>query len=114
MDEMKTAYDENGIPYLVEAEGSEAKHIIELLIAEAQGRLVVMMPQDEFDNRLSKLCSENWKVNSLCRDCGGVPKHLEDNLFAMLGVKRAPTGYIDTRSESALKAGEADGRGGAV
>lgn len=40
--EMVTCYDESGIPYSVEAEGSEAKHIIDLLAAEAQGRLVVL------------------------------------------------------------------------
>lgn len=36
---MKTAYDNDGTPYLVEAEGSEAEHIIELLTAEGNGRL---------------------------------------------------------------------------
>ena len=58
------------------------------------------MPQDEFDKRLERLRSENWKVNSLCRDCGGAPKHLEAKLFEMIGVKKAPEGYIDTRSEA--------------
>lgn len=37
---MKTTYDENHITYHVEAEGSEAKHIIELLNDEADGLLV--------------------------------------------------------------------------
>ena len=40
--EMKTAYDEKGMPYFIEAEGSEAKHIIDLLQAESDGRLVVL------------------------------------------------------------------------
>ena len=39
---MKAAYDEQGIPYLFEAEGNEAKHVIELLQAEADGRCVVL------------------------------------------------------------------------
>lgn len=40
--EMVTCYDEGGNPYAVDAEGSEAKHIIDLLAAEAQGWLVVL------------------------------------------------------------------------
>ena len=40
--EMKAAYDENGVPYSFEAEGNEAKHIIDLLQAEQEGRLVVL------------------------------------------------------------------------
>lgn len=38
--ELRTAYDEKHSPYYVEAEGSEAVHIIELLKAEADGLLV--------------------------------------------------------------------------
>lgn len=41
-DEMVTCYDESGVPYSVDAEENEAKHIIELLEAESQGRLVVL------------------------------------------------------------------------
>lgn len=37
-----TCYDDSGNPYSVYAEGSEAKHIIDLLAAEGQGRLVVL------------------------------------------------------------------------
>lgn len=33
-DELKIAYDENGIPYMLEAFGSEAEHINRLLSAE--------------------------------------------------------------------------------
>ena len=33
---MKTAYDERGIPYLIEAAGSEAEHVIDLLHAQAE------------------------------------------------------------------------------
>lgn len=40
--EMKTAYDGQGDPYMVEATGNEAKHIIDLLVAEANGMLVVL------------------------------------------------------------------------
>ena len=40
--EMKTAYDENQMPYAIEATGSEAVHIHNLLLAEAQGRLLVL------------------------------------------------------------------------
>ena len=39
---IKTAYDENGFPYLFEAEGTEAVHIVEILMAEADNRLVVL------------------------------------------------------------------------
>lgn len=37
---MKTLYAENGIAYLLEAEGTEAAHIIDLMKAEAQGRVI--------------------------------------------------------------------------
>lgn len=40
--EMKTAYDEHSDPYMLEATGSEAIHIAELLSAEANGRLIVL------------------------------------------------------------------------
>lgn len=40
--EMVTAYDSDYKPYLLEATGSEAKHIIDLLNAERDGRLVVL------------------------------------------------------------------------
>lgn len=40
--EMITAYDPDYQPYLVEATGSAAKHIIELRCAEDDGRLVVL------------------------------------------------------------------------
>lgn len=40
--DMKTAYDENQMPYMLEATGSEAVHIVDLLQAEAEGRLVVL------------------------------------------------------------------------
>lgn len=40
--EMVTCYDESGFPYSVDADGNEAKHIIDLLEAESQGRLVVL------------------------------------------------------------------------
>lgn len=40
--DMKTAYDENQEPYMIEATGSEAVHIYNLLLAEAQGRLMVL------------------------------------------------------------------------
>lgn len=34
-------YDENGDPYLLRAEGAEAKHIVDLLAAEYENRLIV-------------------------------------------------------------------------
>ena len=40
--EIKTAYDGHGDPYMLEATGSEAKHIIDLMVAEATGCLVVL------------------------------------------------------------------------
>lgn len=40
--EMITCYDESGVAYQVSADGSEAKHIVDLLTAESQGRLVVL------------------------------------------------------------------------
>ena len=40
--EMVTAYDSDYKPYLLEATGSEAKHIVDLLNAELEGRLVVL------------------------------------------------------------------------
>lgn len=40
--DMKTAYDENQMPYSLEATGSEAVHIMNLLLAEAQGRMVIL------------------------------------------------------------------------
>lgn len=40
--EMKTAYDESGGPYLVEATGLQAKRIIDRELAEVQGRLIVL------------------------------------------------------------------------
>lgn len=40
--EMKTAYDDHGDPYMLEATGSEAKRIVDLLAAEADGRLVML------------------------------------------------------------------------
>jgi len=40
--EAKTAYDENGRAYCMEATGKEAQHIAELLAAEFDGRLVVL------------------------------------------------------------------------
>lgn len=39
-DEVKIAYDENGIPYMLEAFGSEAEHINRLLSAEQDNRLI--------------------------------------------------------------------------
>jgi len=38
--DMKTAYDENQIPYMIEATGSEAVHIHNFLLAESKGRLI--------------------------------------------------------------------------
>lgn len=35
-------FDESGVAYHVSADGSEAKHIVDLLMAESQGRLVVL------------------------------------------------------------------------
>lgn len=35
------AYDENGDPYMLHAEGAEAKHILDLLAVEADNRLTV-------------------------------------------------------------------------
>ena len=40
--EMITCYDESGVAYHVSADGSEAKHIVDLLMAESQGRLGVL------------------------------------------------------------------------
>ena len=42
IDEVKFAYDENCILYMLEATGSEAQHISELLQAENEGRLLVL------------------------------------------------------------------------
>lgn len=39
---MRTAYDENQVPYMIEAAGSEAVHLYNLLQAEAEGRLIVL------------------------------------------------------------------------
>lgn len=35
------AYDENGDPYMLHAEGAEAKHILDLLAAEYENRLII-------------------------------------------------------------------------
>ena len=39
---IRTAYDENQVPYMIEATGSEAVHLFNLLQAEAEGRLIVL------------------------------------------------------------------------
>lgn len=72
MDEMKTAYDENGIPYLVEAEGSEALYIINLIIRdtakeinkEVGGRLYGACPM------CSRLYQDKTHVLNFCDNCG--------------------------------------------
>ena len=38
--EMVSCYADDGNPYLIEATGNEAKHIMELTLAESQGRLL--------------------------------------------------------------------------
>ena len=48
--EMVTAYDSDYKPYLLEATGSEAKHIVDLLNAEREGRLVVLPRKDRGDH----------------------------------------------------------------
>ena len=65
IDEMKTAYDEKCVPYMVEATGSEAIHIIELLQAEAENRLV-KLPCAVGDTVywVTKSCDENGKEKS--------------------------------------------------
>lgn len=42
--EMKTAYDESSVPYLVEATGLQAKRIIDRELAGVQGRLIILPP----------------------------------------------------------------------
>ena len=72
MDEMKTAYNENGIPYLVEAEGSEALYIISLMIRdtakeinkEVGGRLYGVCPV------CGRLYQDRTHVLSFCDNCG--------------------------------------------
>lgn len=72
MDEMKTAYNENGIPYLVEAEGSEALYIIKLMIRdtakeinkEVGGRLYGACPV------CGRLYQDKTHVLSFCDNCG--------------------------------------------
>lgn len=39
---IKTAYDLDNVPYLFEATGEEAKHFVDILKAEDEGRLVVL------------------------------------------------------------------------
>lgn len=43
---IRTAYDENQVPYMIEATGSEAVHLFNLLQAEAEGRLIVFDGKD--------------------------------------------------------------------
>ena len=41
------AYDENGDPYMLRAEGATAKHIMDLLAAETGNRLLVLSKNSE-------------------------------------------------------------------
>ena len=54
IDEVKIAYDENGIPYMLEAFGSEAEHINRLLSAEFQGRLIELPKKQLLKKALSE------------------------------------------------------------
>lgn len=72
-----------------------------LVTAEQEGRLVVLLSQNEYTKRLEKLCAENWKVNSLVRDCGKLPEHLEDKALKLMGLKKI-VGYANDETQNKI------------
>lgn len=62
IDEVKIAYDENGIPYMLEAFGSEAEHIDRLLSAEFQGRLIELPQNTTFKEFLKKVLDDYFNI----------------------------------------------------
>jgi len=69
--EVKTAYDEGGIPYATEYTGYEAKHITDLRIAEQDGRLFVLP------------CKVGDRIWVLSRRTGETPEILEERVMAL-------------------------------
>lgn len=52
--------------------------------------------QDQFDQMLQKLASENWKVKNLIDNCGykNLPPHLKKLIDEKLGVERKEIIYL--------------------
>lgn len=88
--DMKTAYDENQMPYMLEATGSEAVHIVDLLQAEAEGRLVVL-PVKVGDTVFAELSYD-----------GGCSEIDTGKVFA-IGIDERGTMWVSVRFESGLK-----------
>lgn len=62
LDELKTAYDENGTPYMLEAFGSEAEHITRLLSAEQDNRLIELPRNTTFKEFLKKVLDDYFNI----------------------------------------------------
>lgn len=65
IDEVKIAYDENGIPYMLEAFGSEAEHINRLLSAERDNRLIELPQNTTFKEIIKKALGEYFYITDV-------------------------------------------------
>lgn len=104
--EMVTCYDESGFPYSVDADGNEAKHIIDLLEAESQGRLVVL-PFSQGQVLLDRSYPErpnllkNFRVAISYEHCG-IIFHQPLNIF-MDNVSKGFISQVSKETNAALK-----------
>lgn len=64
-DEVKIAYDENGIPYMFEALGSESEHITRLLSAEQDNRLIELPQNTTFKEFIKKALGEYFNITDV-------------------------------------------------
>lgn len=64
-DELKVAYDENGIAYMLEAFGGEAEHINRLLSAEQDNRLIELPRNTTFKEFLKKALDDYFNITDV-------------------------------------------------
>ncbi|WP_449240563.1 hypothetical protein [Desulfoscipio gibsoniae] len=76
--------------YVVEASGSEAKHIIDLLQAEAQGRLVVLpcTVGDRLYSYATHMGYEGYSSFTCCRKCRMTFLHRQKQYYPSIRLRQ--------------------------